>query len=348
MAIQGKDLMDKFYHPKYQLTEEKRQKMAKWYTLLLQAGLSKRPDAAMAQLEKEFPGSISKTAIGDTGNTFPIPDIVEEEIINFMREKSVVLQNGRIWPMTSEIHSFPVESTAVSVAWGNETQESEPVITEVELTAKELSAYSVIKNSHLQDARSDIVSWLNDCLVEAAALELDNVAFNGDGTSTYASCSGLMTAACGLSVVMADGYTNFSSMTGVDLSNMIAQLDGLRKEGAKFFMHGSILHYVRTLTDSNNKPIFMETYGSGVPNSIFGYPYQECIKMPETSAANTAFALFGNMKYFGVGRRLDSSTLTVDPYGLFTTNRTRFKLYQRWGLGILLSTAFVRLVTASS
>jgi len=58
-------------------------------------------------------------------------------------------------------------------------------------------------------------------------------------------------------------------------------------------------------------------------------------------------ALFGNMKYMAVGRRLDSATIMVDPYGLWTTNRTRFKLYQRWALRVALPEAFVKLVTSA-
>ena len=67
-----------------------------------------------------------------------------------------------------------------------------------------------------------------------------------------------------------------------------------------------------------------------------------------TSAANTAFIVFGDLRYFAVGRRLDTAALAVDPYGLFTTNRTRFKLYQRWGLKIALANGFSRLLTAAS
>ena len=81
--------------------------------------------------------------------------------------------------------------------------------------------------------------------------------------------------------------------------------------------------------------------------TIFGYPYQEVIKMPGTTGANTAFIAFGNMQNFALGRRLGASALKVDPYGLFTTNRIRFKIYQRWALGMGLPDGFVRLLTHS-
>lgn len=347
MAKQGKRLMDKAHHPLYQISEEKRQFMAEYFVLFLKAAYFQNPTAKIKLAEKYGRGIDSRTKadLGDTGNVFPVPDIVDEEILAFAREKSVILSEARIWEMTSDKQSFPAESSGPTAYWGNTTQKSDPVITEVELSATELSAYTAARNATLDDARSDIVSWLTELMAEAAGQEIDNESFNGDGTNV---CSGILSAACGKSVTMSSGNTAFSNLDATDFSNMIAQLDGLIKLGAKFFMHGSVLHYVRTLEDSQGRPIFMERYGAPVDATILGYPYKEVITLPSTSAANTAFIAFGNLRYFGVGRRLDTTTLQVDPYGLWTTNRTRFKIYQRWGLKIALANGLVRLLTAAS
>lgn len=352
LGMQGKRLQDKFLHPSHQIDENTRMELAKYYCLMLKAGMSRNPNPAdMAEFRKHF-GDVTtevKTVIGDSGNTFPIPDIVDAEIMAFAREKSVILANARIWPMSSEKQSFPVEGTAVSVGWGNTTNESETDInSEFELDAEELSAYSAVRNTTLADSRSDIVSWLTECLGEAAGLEIDNKGFNGVGTDDPFICSGILSAACGNSVVMASGSTAFSNLDADVLSEMISKLDGLRKAGAMFWMNGLILHYVRSLKDTTNRPIFIETVGSPVSGTIWGFPYKEVIKCPSTTAANTAFMAFGNMRYFGVGRRLATGALSVDPWGLWTTNRTRFKLYQRWGLGMALASGFVRLLTAAS
>jgi len=346
MAKQGKRLMDSFLHPTHVIEESTRQELAKYFCLFLKAGVFQDP-VALARFRDIYGDARAevKTAIGDTGNVFPVPDVVESEILAFAREKSVVLQYCRVWDMTSEKQSFPSETGSVTVDWGNTTSESEPTVSEVELSAEELSAYSVVKNATLADARTDIVSWLTEAMAEAAGLELDNEAFNGDGSNV---CSGILSAACGYSVVMSSGSTSFSAITADVLSQMIAKLDGLKKQGARFWMHGQILHYIRTLKDNDDRPIFIETVGSPMSGTIWGYPYSEVIKMPSTSGANTAFVAFGNLRYFSIGRRLDTTTLQVDPYGLWTTNRTRFKLYQRWGMKIGLANGFVRLLTAAS
>ena len=349
LSAQGRNLVDAAY-VKHPVTEEKRLMMAKYFTTWIKAAYFNDPKAK-ADYQKNYvrPNDMSvKTAIGDSGNVFPVPDIIETEILHFAREKSVVLQDARIVPMTSEFDTFPVESAGTTARWGNTTQQSDPTIDEVELTAYELSSFTEARNTQLADSRSDIVSWLTDLMANAVGLELDNSAFNGDGTSTYGACSGLLSAACGYSVTMGAGSTAFSNITATLLSEMIAALDGVKKNGAKFYMHGSNLHYVRTLKDSNDRPIFMDGHiGTGVPPTIYGYPYKEVTNMPSTSAANTAFMNFGNMIYFLAGRRLDSMKLEVDPWGLWTTNRTRFKIYNRWGLKIGLENGFVRMLTHS-
>ena len=348
LAKQGLRLMDKHFHPGYQLTEEKRQMMAEYFTLFLKAA---RGDVvAKAAFDQKY-GQVdaeTRTALGDSGNIFPVPDIVEAEILAFAREKSVVLQYARQWTMTSEKQSFPQESAGVTVAWGNTTPSSDPTIAEVELTATELSAYSTVRNTTLADSRSDIVSWLGEVMAEACGLELDNKAFNGLGTDDPFICSGILSAACGYSVVFGTHSTAFSTMTGDDLSAMIAKLDGLKKIGARFWLHGQIIHQVRILKDNQGRPIFIEVIGNPVSGTIWGFPYTEVVKMPSSSAANTAFAAFGNLRYFAVGLRLGTTALSVDPYGLWTTNRTRFKIYQRWGMAMGLPKGFVRLLTASS
>ncbi len=245
--------------------------------------------------------------------------------------------------MTSDKQSFPMENAAVSVAWGNTTSESEPGVTEVELSANELSAYSVVKSATLMDARSDIVSWLTSALAEAAGLELDNQGFNGTGTPFF----GILTSTgAGYSVTLAG--TAFEDVSFTNLSDMIAKLDGLKKQGARFWMHGQAIHYIRILRDDNNRPIFYETVGMPTSGTILGFPYSEVIKMPSTTAANTAFLAFGNLRYYAVGRRLEVSTLSVNPYLLWTTNRMAYKLYQRWGMYPALKNGFVRMLTHSA
>ena len=342
LAYQGKRLTDKLLHPNHTIDEPTRIEMAKYYALFLRANVFQER-RAQDLLYKNYGWSAQgKTPVGDSGNVFPLPNIIETEILAFARESSVLLQYGRVWPMTSEKQTFPSETSAVSVAWGNTTSESEPGETDVELEANELSAYSVVKNATLADARSDIVSWLTEAMAEAAGQELDNQAFNGTGTPFY----GILGASgAGYSVTLTG--TAFQDVTFTALSEMISKLDGLKKQGARFWMSGGVFHWVRSLKDDQNRPIFVDTVGAPQSGTILGYPYTEVIKCPTTTGSNTAFIAFGNLRYYAVGNRLDSASLSIDPYGLWTTNRTRYKLYQRWGMKCGLRNGLVRMLTGA-
>ncbi len=348
LARQGKSLMNKRLHPGYTIEDDMRIEMAKYYCLFLKASVANDPWARMKMKDLygdyKYADDVQKTNtidIGDSGNLFPVPDIIEEEIIHFMREKSVIMQDARNWDMVSEKQTFPVEGSAVTIQWGNTTQEDTPLITEKELTAIELSAYAAVRNMTLADSRSDIVSWLTEIMAEGAGQALDEEGFNGDGSTVT---SGLYSSA-GATVTTAS--PTFASATADDYSEMIGELDGLRKESAKFYHNGAVQHFIRTLKDDGGALIFQALMSSPTPGTIWGYPYQEVIKSNGTSGASANMSLFGNLLYFMLGRRLDSTALSADPFGLWTTNRTRFKIYQRWGMVVALPAAFVKLVTAS-
>ncbi|MDD5355007.1 MAG: hypothetical protein PHY56_00490, partial [Candidatus Omnitrophica bacterium] len=81
LAKQGKRLMNKLDHPGYQVPKEMIEPMADFYCLFVRAALMDEP-WAKAEFHRKYPSrdQLTKTAIGDTGNTFPIPDIIEAEI----------------------------------------------------------------------------------------------------------------------------------------------------------------------------------------------------------------------------------------------------------------------------
>lgn len=340
LALQGKELQDKYHHPNHIIDEPTRIEMAKYYCLLLRSLNDPRARSLFIDTY-----GVAKTNIGDSGNTFIMPKPIEAEILAFAREVSILLQFARVWPMTSDKMGIPAEASSTTVAWGNETPPSDPGITDIELSASELSAYSTVRNTTLADTVSDVVGWLNSNLAEAAGQELDNQGFNGTGSPFR----GLLIPTYGAYHSVVTESSSIANMEGDDLSKMISKLDGKRKLGARFYMHGEILHYVRILKSDVGVPIWLAgNIAGGMPPGIHGYPYSEVPKMPSTDEANHPFILFGNLNYYAVGRRLDVATLSVNPYLGWTTNRTSFKLYQRWAMIMGLRQAFVRLLTAES
>lgn len=323
--------------------DEKRAEMAKHLLMCLKASAGD-PKAVMDYQDWRAKADLAE-GTGSTGG-FLVPDEFADEIYMFASLQSVGLRDARIWPMGSDVRRVPAENARVSVAVVAEATASgasDPTWNEVVLTAKKLTAYTTASNELLEDNIVDVVSYLTEIFAEAVGQEIDNQIFNGTGSPV----SGLLTAAAGFSVVMSTGLTNFSSISGDNLVDMIDKIPQQAELGAKFYFNKNILTYIRKLKDTQNQYLFSPIAG-GLPTDIWSYPYERVPKMPGTSASGTGkgFVLFGNLKYFALGRRRDSMSLMVDPYGKFLEGQTRFKIEPRWAWGIGLANAFCRLVTA--
>lgn len=337
---QNRDILTQLYPVTTIADDAHREEYAKFLIDVIRA---KQGDPhAMMKLADAREKALMAEGAGSTGG-YLVPEEFTNELLAFARLQSLALRHCRVWPMSEMICTIPIESTGVSVAWtaeGIAATESEPTVSEVTLTAKKLDAFGAVTNELLADSAIDIVSWLTQLFAEAIGQELDNQVFNGSGTP----CSGVLTAACGYSVVMSE--TNFSSISGTYLSQMISRLSANKRSGARFFAEKTVLHYIRTLKDTNNQFLFAQI-GGQVPGTIWGFPYDETEKITGTTAANTAFLSFGDLRYFCLGRRLQTTTLDLDPYTYFKESKTQFRIVNRWGMSIGLSTAFVRLLTHS-
>ena len=322
--------------------EEKREEYAKFFIRFIQGKVFGDPSAVMAHKEWIQKADLAEGA--DNTGGYLVPEEYASELIAFARLNSFALNECRIWPMGSQTLNIPVENSSVSVAWKAEavaSGASNPTFTEAVLTAKKLTAYSTSSNELLADSRFDIVSYLTEIFSEAIGQELDNQVLNGTGTPV----SGLFLTA-GKSVVMSN--TAFSAITADDLSNMIDAVDQQVEDGCKFYFHKNILTYINQLKDTTNACIFRPISG-GQPNDIWSYGYTRTPKAPAkgVSSADTPFVIFGNMRYFALGRRYQSMSLDVDPYGKFLESQTRFKIENRWGMAVTQANAFVKLVTAA-
>jgi HK97 family phage major capsid protein len=196
----------------------------------------------------------------------------------------------------------------------------------------------------LSDSYQDIMSIILDQISYGMAVELDNQLLNGTGSP----CSGVLTAKAGFSVVMATGLSNFSSISADNLRNMIRKLPKQYRDNGKFVYHGDIQYYIDGLKDTTNRYIYREPAGVR-PAAVWNRPIIEASNAPDEgdTAQSKAFAVFGDLKQFFIGRRLGAMAIDIDPYTKFAEDMIRLRGIQRWGLNCAVPNAFCRLVTAS-
>jgi len=300
---------------------------------------------AKAELKKFYQKAALQEGTGSEGG-YLVPEAYAQEILAFAREQSFALQFCRIVPMSEMTRKFPKEATKPQAYWVDEEAsitESEGTFGQVTLTAKKLAALAVISNELLQDTAFDLVGFLTEQFAEAIGAKLDYTVLNGDGSPAYGILSGQVSN----SVQLGSGKTNFSDITADALSEMISKIPANRRTGARFFFHRTIMHYIRTLKDSNNNYIYAKP-GNGVPPTIWEYPYTESEQAPSSSAANTPFVAFGDLRYYLIGRRQGQMEVDIDPYGKFDTDQTRFRVKDRLAPNLAMPDAFCRLLTAAS
>jgi HK97 family phage major capsid protein len=321
-------------------SDETKDQVSKW--LIAKTRMADRSQDWSPEIMKTY-GDASLIEGDNARGGYTIPVEYSTEILGFARAVSFILQNGRSWPMSSATKKIPKELNLVSVDWTDEEvdlTESEPTFSELLLTAKKLGGIGVVSNEMLQDSEIDIVSLLTSQFGEAIGVELDNQSFNGTGSP----CSGLLTAACGQSVVMTPGNA-FSAVTGDHISLVISKLSANKLTGARFAISRTPLHYLRTA--KVDASYCWGGMANNDPATLWGFPFGITEQITNTTGTSTPFCVFGNFQNFAVGTRLASWSLDLDPFTFFKSYRTQFRVVSRFALAIAQAEAFVRLMTGA-
>jgi len=156
--------------------------------------------------------------------------------------------------------------------------------------------------------------------------------------------------------------TTFAGLTADDLLDMIDKTPESVLDGAKFYMHRSILSIVRKLKASTSGVYIFEGPQGDAPATIWGYPVVTTDVLPASTdtAANKKFIIFGNLKkgaIFGDKQSiqvklLDEATIT-DTDGQTAINLAQqdciaMRFVERVGYVLALPTAVTVLKTHAS
>ena len=315
-------------------------------------------NTAMIRSIQEKYGRKTMTEGTSTAGGLLVPTLFSKFIWRAALQKSVALQECTLMPLTSG-WQLPLSriNADVAVTWENEEADntsdvSSPTIATSTLTAKKMMGNVIVSNELLEDepagliddaGSTNIVDWLFNLFAEAMGAEIDNQAFNG--TSTF---TGILAATGTNLVTMDHGKGNFADVSGDNLSKMISALKVSQLMGAKYLLSPTMLHVVRTLKDSNGNYIWA-SMANGEPNSVWGYPYVSCEKMPALSATavSTKFLIFGNLKKFVLGTK-GEMTMVADKSIRLLTDQTYIVVRKRIAMLTAQPNAFVCLKTATT
>jgi HK97 family phage major capsid protein len=107
------------------------------------------------------------------------------------------------------------------------------------------------------------------------------------------------------------------------------------------------MHYVRSLKDSQNRPIYTEIGGTS-PRTVYEYPVNVTENIANTDGASKALGVFGNFNGVLLGRRASAMVIEADPYSRFAYNETQFRMVSRWAFAYGDANSFVRILSAAA
>lgn len=130
--------------------------------------------------------------------------------------------------------------------------------------------------------------------------------------------------------------------TAINTTNLISlvhQVDPLYRPGAYFMFHDSILKGIKSLTDTQGRPLWLPGITAGEPDTLLGYRYEVNNHMTTvTTGTAVKWAIFGDFSKFVVRDVLGMTAVRVNER-FIDTGEVGFVALSRHGSGPIASTA---------
>lgn len=203
---------------------------------------------------------------------------------------------------------IPALGTAVKVFWtgeGAKKKSTQPKFSVITQTLKKLAAIVPMTEEIIEDSAVNLNTLIAELFAEAVGKEEDLQFFSGVGNPW----TGIMNNP--------DVNKIASSVDDIAADDLLAMQDTMPSgalNGAKYYMHRTVLSKLRKLKDSQNRYIFEGPSGSSV-QTLWNYPVEtnDCFPTAAEVETGAGFVIFGNLKIscvFGDKQQLRVKLLT--------------------------------------
>jgi len=275
---------------------------------------------------------------------FTVPEIVSSDLIWLREMYGVARRNSRIYPMSSDTLLVPSATGSTTVYYASEATaitDSQLTFAQVSLSAKKLAVLTIASKELGEDTVIDLGAALARDMAFAIAKEEDNACFNGDGTSTYGSITGILQAVYGLNATKANiaGVVVGAALSGASFANftlanfqaMVAKLPTYADQ-AKWYMHKDLFFNGvadKLIALGGNAILDIQNAYTQAP-TLFGYPIEWVQNMPKSPAATTPVAILGDLtKGVAFGDRR-AMTVEVSDQVKFVEDALTYKATERF------------------
>ena len=293
-------------------------------------------------------GVKSQTEGTNSEGGFTVPEIVSSSLIWLRNEYGVARRFSRVYPMTSDVLNVPNASTSTTTYYPGEATAitaSDIVFSQVALTAKKLAILTIVSKELNEDTVIDFGATLAQDFAYGLANAEDAAAFQGDGTSTYGSITGIMprikalsgsfTSIASMVVGAAGSGTALSSLTLANWQSMVAKLQPYATN-PRWYMNKSVFYngVADKLIALGGNAIMDIQNAYGAEPTLFGIPISFVQNMPSAPAANRDIAVLGDLsKGVAFGDRRGVSVEVSDQVK-FIEDALTFKATERYAFNV--------------
>jgi len=201
--------------------------------------------------------------------------------------------------MSSDVMNIPKVTAGLTVDYPAEAAEitaSDQTWGQVALAAVKRAVIAKTSNELLHDSVINVIDDLAVAIGNAFAVQEDNELINGDGTSTYGSETGVLSAMGAASkVTMGSGDTSFANIALTDLNSLVGLMpDKYYASASPAWLIGRVAwaSYVQNLVYAAGGNTLSDMAAGAAPQ-LFGFPVYISDQMP-ADAVSTCGAIFGN------------------------------------------------------
>ena len=311
-------------------------------------------------------GYLDTATPGTAGYLVPPAEFIAEVYRIAETEYGVARREMRYIPKSGagDTITVPALGTSVSSFWtgqGVAKTSTEPSFTLPTVTLKKLAAIVPWTDEFEEDMGVNAIQLLATLFAESLAKMEDEAFFKGDGTSTYGGFTGILNTVTTNDVALTSA--SIEDLTAEKLLDMQDETPAGALQGAKYYMHRSVLSIVRKLRTNNGTGDFIyQAPGAGQPATIWNYPVEIVEAMPSVSDddADTAFIIFGNLKNTCIISDKGNIALKVFDSGvvrnvgnsadlnLITQDMKALRVVRRVGFTVALPTGITVLKTGAS
>ena len=242
---------------------------------------------------------------------YAVPEEMENQIIVLRNDYGLARRDVRVVPMGRDTITTPKLVSGLTMYFTGEgvaATQSQPVWTNVRLTAKKASVLTLYSSELDEDAVVNIGDILTGEIAYAYASGEDGCLFSGDGSSTYGGMTGLRTifnAGVGALAGAVDAASGHDTMAEIDATDLAAVQGKLpqyvyTRGNPKWYVSQTVWGNVFERLIGASGGVTKDQASGRTIREYNGYPVEITSSMlapaaPSTDASDVAMILFGDL-----------------------------------------------------